>query len=168
MMFGQKNNEKPIEWSKILLTWENFEAALPSEKPEHAAASSTGITYSWSYSTAQGIPELRFSVHTYFYPKKSWVDSLRKTPALLKHEQLHFDISELYARKLLKALKEYVAMRNIRVDLREIHQEIEAERKFLQNQYDKETRHGTDNPAQLQWEKTIQNELKKLENYKRN
>lgn len=166
-MFGQKSNVKTIEWSEVPLTWENFEAIPPSESPEHAAVSSTGTTFSWSYSTSQGTTELRFSVHAYFYPKKSWVDSLRKNSALLKHEQLHFDISELYARKLWKALKAYTAMRNIRADLREIHQEIEAERRFLQKQYDQETQHGLDKTAQSKWEKNIQEALKKLEKYKR-
>jgi hypothetical protein len=41
-------------------------------------------------------------VEVEFYPNSSWVKPGRKSTELLKHEQGHFDLTELYARKAEK------------------------------------------------------------------
>lgn len=154
-LFGQENALKPITWSAEKLTWDEYSADPDVENNAHAASTSSGITYSWTYSTANYVPDLDFEVTANFYPKRSWVKPAKKTPELLAHEQLHFDISELYARKLLNAFEGYVEMRNIRTDLKQIYSKIESMRNKMQTRYDKETNHGLDKTVQKKWNKKI-------------
>lgn len=46
-------------------------------------------------------------VYAYFSPRQSWYHKDMADDHLLSHEQLHFDITELYARKLRKKIATY-------------------------------------------------------------
>lgn len=158
-IFGQEKEVETIKWKAEKLTWEDFKA---SPKPAHerqVASTQSGITYAWSYAPEGDKINLTYDVFANFYPKKSWVVPKEKTPELLAHEQLHFDISEWHARKLLKALKAYEPMRNIRTDLARIYRQIELERKREQAKYDRETRHGLNKIAQKEWAEFVAEEL---------
>ena len=50
---------------------------------------------------------LVFAVDCIFFKKYSWVKEDWRTPYVLNHEQIPFDITEIYARKLRMALKNY-------------------------------------------------------------
>lgn len=154
-VFGQNSGVKPIDWGEEKLTWNDFKADPEGKNPNHAASSATGLTYTWSYATTNYVPDLSYEVTAHFYPDRSWVRPDKMSAALLAHEQLHFDISELHAIKLRKALEAYVEMRNIRTDLRKIYTKIEAQRIKMQHQYDRETKHGLDKAAQAHWNKKI-------------
>ncbi len=82
-----------------------------------------------------------------FYPNSSWVKPNRKLTSLLKHEQGHFDITELYVRKMRNAIrnaqigceddaKAEIAGKGI---LRPLDQEWEKAEK----RYDAETKDGS-------------------------
>jgi hypothetical protein len=47
---------------------------------------------------------LDIDVAAFFSPSGSWVKPEGKTPELLRHEQGHFDMAELYALRLRKAI----------------------------------------------------------------
>src|SRR5688500_17461053 len=47
---------------------------------------------------------IKYDVTAFFNRRKSWARD--QSPSLLAHEQLHFDIAELYARKIRKKIKE--------------------------------------------------------------
>jgi hypothetical protein len=162
--FAQGENEK-IRWEANLpLTWEDFKAK-PDRSNSYSANTNSGISYSWSYSTNTGEPVLKHEVYSNFYPQLSWVKEIHDETYLLAHEQLHFDISELHARKLRKALDEYQIGRNIRQDLKRLYNKIEAERAAMQEQFDKETLHSENREAELNWRKFIAGELRRLESY---
>lgn len=165
MLFGQNNLQDPIEWNEGKLTWNDFKADRSVKNKTRAASTASGITYSWTYAATNDFPELNYEVKTHFYPQRSWVSPEDKTPALLAHEQLHFDISELHARKLLKELEAYTAMRNIRTDLKRIYSKIESARNKMQRLYDKETNHGLNKIAQENWGQKITKDLMQLEKY---
>ncbi|MBW2962857.1 DUF922 domain-containing protein [Mesonia aestuariivivens] len=76
---------------------------------------------------------------------------------LLTHEQLHFDISELYARKMRKILSEFhpKTLNEAKLQLKRIHHKVERERIYFQNTYDKETQHGTLTKQQQRWQKRV-------------
>ena len=163
-LFSQESDDK-IKWREDRpLTWEDFQAE-PDTTISYSANTNSGISYGWNYSTASGEPVLDHEVFTNFYPKRSWVKNIENEEYLLAHEQLHFDISELHARKLRKALDEYEIGRSIRQDLKRLYNRIEAERVSMQNKYDKETSHSEIREAEMRWRKFIQQELKKLEKY---
>ena len=162
-----QNNEEKIKWQKQSpLSWDDFRAE-PDTTNSYSANTNSGIGYSGNYSTSSGKPILQFEVFSSFYPEKSWVKDISDEEYLLAHEQLHFDISELHARKLRKALKNYEIGRTIRQDLEKIYNRVESERVSMQNKFDRETSHSENKTAEMKWRNFIQLELKKLEAFSR-
>ena len=83
---------------------------------------------------------------------------------MLQHEQGHFDLAELYARKLNKALKEYTFnAQTINKDVNSIYEKIMAEQHKAQNRYDLETDFSRNKSRQAMWSSKIANDLKMLE-----
>lgn len=72
---------------------------------------------------------------------------------------MHWDISEIYARKLRTALSKYRPRKSYKTDLNEIFQKIESERRKLQKQYDRETNHGINKEEQARWYIKIKEQL---------
>lgn len=163
---AQNANEK-IVWNKDSpLKWNDFKG-IPLQSNPYAANTNSGMSYTWNYSTKTGTPALEHQVYSNFYPQLSWVKEIQNKDYLLAHEQLHFDISELHARKLRKALNEYEISRNVRRDLQKIYEAIEAKRVLMQKQFDKETKHSKISEEELRWRNYVAIELKKLESYSR-
>ena len=86
---------------------------------------------------------------------------------LLIHEQLHFDIAELTARKLRKAIEglRRTIPKPTAQDFRAVIQKLFGEDANMQAQYDKDTVHGIIAESQIKWEKKISLELKNFEKY---
>jgi len=62
----------------------------------------TKYTYSYNYETEDGrttAKVTRVKVEARFVPEKSW-NALKGNPALLDHEQGHFDLAEIYSLKM--------------------------------------------------------------------
>jgi hypothetical protein len=104
------------------------------------------------------------SIIAVFYRAESWVKG--RSESALIHEQGHFDISEIFARKLRKRLQEFVPKRgDLGHQLRSLYDEAESERDAMENLYDKETRHSVDVMGQERWNVRIRNELKELDKF---
>jgi predicted secreted Zn-dependent protease len=85
---------------------------------------------------------------------------------ILKHEQGHFDIAEIFARKLHKRMKEYrFNQSTYQTDLREIYSSITAEKEAFQDLYDNETDHSRKKDVQEKWLKKISELLNDLKDY---
>lgn len=155
-----------LPWSAEPLTWKDFSGS-PDHSSPFKANTSSGISYYWSMKQSGEDIELLFEVKSFFIPGKSWVKAGEVSDNLLHHEQLHFDITELHARKLRKAVKEFdpKKTRNIKPALEAIYKRTEAERAAMQKKFDAETRHSMNKPAQLKWQKYVQEELEKLEDF---
>lgn len=90
-----------ITWSPDYnLSWADFEAAPDSTRTYIAALTSSAVAY--SHFCHEG--ELQVKVKAVFRKKESWVRPEAKTPHYLRHEKLHFDITELHARKVRQML----------------------------------------------------------------
>jgi len=159
----QKDTISYREYSK--LKWQDFKDKAP-ENTHFSASVSTGMSYKWSYSTAAGVPDFEYQIQANLYRNFSW--SIYKTgkEAVLKHEQLHYDITELFVRKFRKALSEYTVTRTIRKDVSIMYDAIEAERNNMQLLYDKETNHSLKKEEQIAWEQKIEKLLFEFEAYK--
>lgn len=155
-----------LSWSPELLTWENFEGAPDLSSSFHANTSS-GISYYWTIKQSGEDIEFVYNVQSYFLPDESWVMPKKDAPHLLAHEQLHFDITELHARKLRKAMEDFdiKRTRNVKPALQAIYKNIEASRANMQKRFDVESRHSMNPEAQIKWQKLIKEELNKLENF---
>lgn len=109
---------------------------------------------------------IRYDVVALFNRKKSW--SRDQSPALLDHERLHFDIAELYARKIRKRIAQ---LRGAGVnDVKTYNAEIKkllAESNKVDYQYDIETLHGALSRQQAEWSQKVKAGLKELERYRK-
>jgi hypothetical protein len=109
---------------------------------------------------------VRYEVAALFLRYKSWVSD--KSEALLAHEQLHFDIAELYARKIREKIRE-LSNRNVN-DIKIYNaaiQDLLEESNRVDKRYDTETLHGALIKKQKTWETKINAELRSLENFKK-
>ena len=104
-----------------------------------------------------------------FYPNSSWVKPNRKLASLLKHEQGHFDITELYVRKMRKAIRDaHVGCEDdVKAEVagKEILRLLDREWEKAEKQYDAETKDGSDIVRQNAASEKIASELKALELY---
>ena len=165
-IFGQKATQDTITFRKYdTLKWSDFKADAPANSPFSASVSS-GMSYKWSYSTAAGIIDFQYSIEAKLYRNLSWSIYKKEKKEVLDHEQLHFEITELFTRKFRKALSEYVVKRNIRKDVANIYANIEKQRVEMQLLYDKETNHSINKESQLAWEKKVSKLLNEYEAFK--
>ncbi|MBE7174111.1 MAG: DUF922 domain-containing protein [Williamsia sp.] len=141
------------------LTWSDFKGA-PPPNATNAALTSSGVTLDY---TANG-RYLTYKIGCHFDKSRSW--GRVKNNLILAHEQGHFDLSEVYARRLHKALSHY-RYRNSSVgdDVNRIYQNVMQELQQRQSLYDTQTDHSRNIRAQQEWLLIIQEELDDLEAY---
>ncbi|NND78670.1 MAG: DUF922 domain-containing protein [Maribacter sp.] len=150
-----------IEWSPdYKLTWEDFKGKSPNND-RAAATTASGISYQFSTSALNGEIELDYEVNTFFYPQKSWYQPSLCDSLILSHEQLHFDISELYARKMRSRLASTSFTQNVKAEVKEIYKEVLQELQEFQNLYDDQTNFSRDVDQQLMWNKKVREALHK-------
>ncbi|MEO1513903.1 MAG: hypothetical protein AAFV95_02785 [Bacteroidota bacterium] len=144
------------------LSWSDFEGEPRYDYESISALTSSGIVH---YKGCQD-GKIIYKVRAYFEKKESWVKEEARTLHHLTHEQLHFDITELYARKLRKAL----ADRDFQCGQEQEFEEFVAH--FLENwQYDQRsfdihTRHSLDILRQKEWFYKIGMELSLFKEYR--
>ncbi len=108
-----------------------------------------------------------FNVNSIFNKNGSYLRKTTNIQYVLQHEQLHFDILELYARKIRKELYEqYVKGNDIDIEIFDsiYYKWIDKYRK-LNFKYDKETNHSINPKEQEEWNQKITVELKTLDQY---
>jgi Bacterial protein of unknown function (DUF922) len=135
------------------LTWADFKGTPAPGNPMDALTES-GITFSWACDQRG----FRAEIYSLFVPSKSWVKE--PTASLLAHEQVHFDITELHARKLRKYFAEmrnpcYLGKDGINAAGRRIIEDSNA----MQRLYDAETRHSERVTEQKRWEAQVKAQL---------
>ncbi len=160
LLIAQNRDEDTLAWSSLQkLTWADYKA---SPNPESDAAASTTTFLSIQYHITGN--NLEFKIQSKFSKTDSW--GLHKTDYILSHEQGHFDIAEIFARKLYQKMSEYTFNRKtFQNDLKKIYEEITGEKEEMQNEYDNETRHSINRTKQAEWLKKIQWMLEDYEDY---
>lgn len=110
--------------------------------------------------------KIKYDVTAFFNRGKSWARD--QSPSLLAHEQLHFDIAELYARKIRKKIKELNdrGVNDIKTYNSAI-QELLLESNDADERYDLETLHGALSKKQAAWAKQVKAELLQLQRFKK-
>lgn len=150
------------------LTWKDFITRSTTQNDSRFPSTvSTGLDFNWDYNIDNAQQNFSYTVCARLYPGSSWVISSQKDSTLLAHEQLHYDITELYARKLRKVISGYQLGRNIRKDLKLIYDTIEDSRKKMQVKYDIQTIHSKNQEIQHVWDKKIDSLLNTLKIYDR-
>lgn len=134
-----------------MLQWTDFKGT-PDSLENWAASSSTGISQSYATNSDGLIDKKSISAVAHFYPEYSWVRHKEKTKHLLAHEQTHFDITEVYARKLEERVASFDFTLNSLEEIKILYKEIEEARVETQRLFDKETNHSIDHMKEVQWE----------------
>ena len=157
-----------IEWSEKKLTWEDFREDNTEEKyyKKAAARINSGIRVR-RYDTISN-NQITVAIYAVMHPYRSWV---RKRAVgngkVLAHEQDHFEITELFARKLRKALgEETFVQKSHSKKMEKLIKQFRKDLSSMQYQYDQETGHGTNEQLQRWWHYFIINRLEELNNYK--
>ncbi len=142
----KSENPEYIPWlGDRLLIWEDFQST-PKRNTDAVASTSTSLGLAYQLNNG----DLTYQVTCNFSKTKSW--GLVKTAYILAHEQGHFDITEIYARRLHQALLEYKFDRkNYQKDINRIYQKIVREKEALQNLYDKQSDHSRNKHTQAAW-----------------
>ena len=106
-----------------------------------------------------------FSVQAVFQKSKSNI--IQTSDYVLKHEQLHFDICELYARKLRKLMSEtdFKKVRDIQHQIQTMYNKINMECAKYEEKYDEDTNHGENAAKQKVWSDDVASQMKDLEQY---
>jgi len=167
IFIGFISNEETISWNASQkLTWADFKAN-PDANSGAVALTASGITFGYSVKTSgKRIIDFTASVEAHFYPNKSWYVKEKGDDYILGHEQLHFDITELYVRMFREKLSLLKPNQNLKDQLQKLHIAINEALNETQKRYDAQSNHSINTEMQKQWEVFIATELKKFENYK--
>ena len=157
--FGQEIEEGVLWSADKRLTWADFKGKIPPAAVP-AATTASGISYSYTANLIHHEVSLDFEVNAYFYPNESWYKPDICDDVTLSHEQLHFDIAELFARKMRDKLKRTSFSDNVKAEIRKIYKEILAELQEFQELYDWETDFSRNRGKQLEWNQKIAEALK--------
>lgn len=152
-----------IYWSSCYkLKFEDFKEKLDTTS-EFDAISSIKIDYDITQQSLGKITGLK--VFCFFNKSKSKAKNMDST--LLIHEQIHFNIAELYARKLRKKFSEYLKLKkSLSLDeAQAIYFNVKNEYKKINEQYDLETDYSKNRVSQKKWIIKVNAALLSLKQY---
>lgn len=147
-----------FSWSpERKLNWDDFKGPTQLQDEHSAAATHCGISIRYRLSNDK---KRTLEVTNTFYTTKSWVKPDGKIPSVLVHEQGHFDLCEVYTRKLRTELAAVnIDDAGARVAVSEIYGRIMSEYENSQQAYESETVHGTNLDIQQKWTSQLSTSL---------
>jgi hypothetical protein len=165
-LFSSEIDDVKIEWNESeKLTWADFRGT-ESRGEGYAASSSTGISFTYTVKRYGDDFDLDYSVKCHFYPEESWYDRSTASAYILKHEQTHFDISELHARILRKLISEASFSKDLKTEIKAIYKEVEKQRGEMQHRFDTETDHSIKKENEYLWEEFVEKKLREYDRWK--
>lgn len=147
-----------IEWTAgRLLTWKDYNFRRVRREGNIAI---TSVKHSVRGYMRNNMPE--FDIKVMFMVADSWTSDTTDI-ALLEHERLHFDIGELFRRKIALRIIELQKQGEkkasvYRLEIKNVLNEFNS----FSRAYDKESEHGRNSEEQLQWQKRVKEELYRL------
>lgn len=157
---SKTESSEAIPWTnEQRLAWDDF-LSEPVRGTDAVASTSTSLGIFYQLSGSQ----LVYHITCSFNKEKSW--TLMKTDYILLHEQGHFDITEIFARKLNAALHHYqFNRRTFKKDISQIYQSVVQQKENFQKEYDEATDHSRKRKEQYDWFDTINNLLAETQPY---
>jgi hypothetical protein len=161
LSFSKASAQDTIYWQPTYkLKWEDFQG-IPDSSSKDGAISRPAIKYHLSANE----DSFNVKVICFFIRSKSW-SKFKESDTLLMHEQGHFDIAELFSRKLRKAFAEYkFNAQTVGKDIDKLFILNKQERTAMDALYDKETNHSQNKQQQILWNKKIKTELNSLKKF---
>jgi hypothetical protein len=142
------------------LKWSDFQGE-PIANAAEAAMTASSVEFSYYVKGNQ----IGWTVMAKYFPKLSWSRKEDQSKYILQHEQLHFDITELYARLFRQRLAENVKSAKDVSRLKAIGKQIMDEWAHEENEYDRETKHSLNEEKQDEWNANIAERLEQLKEY---
>jgi hypothetical protein len=159
-------NDSILIWNENRkITWDDFKSQNKVHSYEQASAvMATGLIANPKNIDASKIKEVK--IIATINKNQSWYKI--KEDYILNHEQMHFNITEIYARKFRKELTKIeesddIISPNIFLSL---FNKIDEEHWEFQFQYEDETQRGTNFNQQKIWNEKIQKLLYELDDFK--
>jgi hypothetical protein len=153
LSFKQIDNEKHWD-AKSPLTWDDYRRKDKPASLGQDGRSNTFLGERYRYRRLgkdSNDYRFEFQVSSVMVRSMSYVDPDYKTPALLEHEQLHFDISEYFARQLLLDFQRAIYTKNFLAEIKAIKQRSVTQRNIVENLYDEQSNHGLNLKMQSKW-----------------
>jgi hypothetical protein len=159
---GMVVDDDKIYWDQnIRLKWDDFKGK-PDKSQPFDASTETSVKSDLKGSG----DDITITIVCFFEKSKSWVKKGKRGDTLLKHEQGHFDLAELYTRKMRKAMKEAsFTSKNVNAEFKKIYLKYVGDLKKEQTRYDNETKHSIIYDKQKEWEARIAQDLKAMNAY---
>lgn len=157
--YNSFTQNKIIKWNKnVQLTWKDF----TEKKGTRLAFSAVAIKLKPIVSNTKRI---KLEIYAYFDKSKSRTGIY--DDKVLKHEQLHFLIGELFARKLKKRilLTDKKKFFKDRGQFNIVYNENYKAYLKYQKEYDKVTVNSVDEKAQKRWAEKVRKEFNSLQKY---
>ncbi len=167
LAFTSTQEAEKVAWSAdYSLSWDDFKGEATNGTP-YVASTNSGLSFGYSLKiiNGQATNEFTAEVRSYFYPQLSWFMPERVSARVLRHEQTHFDISELHARKLRKRITDFNFTSNVKDELDELYDQVERERRAMQTEFDFKTDHSTLHEPEDVWELKIATLLSSYDAY---
>ncbi len=157
-------NDSLVLWQENQkLTWGDFKGAKQQPKDVHlihkVAESSMIFPYSFTYTKDK---TLEINIKCYFEKFIAW--TITNDDETLEHEQIHFNIGELYTRKIRKCVKSLQdeGILDVNAYINEVNSLV-ANCNTYQDKYDDEVLLNYD--RQQEWQSKIVKELEVLKEY---
>ena len=152
------NTDSTLLWTPARrLTWADFRGTpAPTEKLHALTSADLNVQVACTDDV------LKVSVQAIFRLLESWTKSPDSAP-LLRHEQFHFDLTEVHARLLRLSLQKLkMTCRQAQTQLQPLIDAAFVNWQRAQDEYDEDARHGLDKEGQTRWEKQITEQLRAL------
>lgn len=162
-IFSQK-----IVWKEgNKLFWNQFKSKQNIMKSDTTIVSYASCGLRYTAAKDKQSNRIKILIEATFDPSNSWKHPNKTVGLSTNHEQGHFDIAEIYARKLRKYFAENIKTeKDYQIKFKLTYQMLYGEFLVYENSYDKATKRGTIPEKQKELEEEIKRELKKLEAFK--
>jgi hypothetical protein len=163
-----------VDWDQYVpVSWDLFQGTPPADAHQRTEAAAIHMTISWraSYSVSSsngGSSWLgqvaAITVTNTMEPGSSWVVPGKAHDNVLNHERLHFDLNEVYRRKLeclllatnsCQGATQQAAVDQLNASLHQTATVVLQKVSEMQTLYDSQTSHSTNSAEQARWQGLI-------------
>lgn len=163
LSFLVEDNDNRITWSpSIRIQWQDFHGHPDYGDSFRDVVTASSINYAM---VCLHDDTMVVSVKADFIKDQSWVKEVARTDYHLGHERLHFDITELYVRKLRKEFSNKSFVCGQEAEINGLAEAVLLEWRTFQQRYDKYTYYSLNHSAQRKWESEVAKQLIELDDF---
>ena len=146
------------------LQWDDYVVNSQQKAWKHGFRVRAITSYQYIYMPQELHLDSCLNVITVLRRRTSWVRDTTDR-YLLEHERIHFDIAELYARKMRQQFQQLDTRQATLKDAYALIDSLFKAGGNRQDQYDEETFYGRSSSTQRRWRKRIDVELRQLDEF---